>query len=58
MYVTRISRYIYIYIYIYNVRYYPRVHVTSVGLERIIRGYGGPPILGFKSTWFKMHVKA
>ena len=45
MYVTRISRYIYIYIYIYiythiySVRYYPRFHVTAVGL-----GYGGPPV--------------
>jgi hypothetical protein len=38
MYVTRISRFIYI------VRYYPRFHVTAVGLGTYYRGYGGTPV--------------
>ena len=32
---------------VYSVRYYPRFHVTAVGLGTYYRGYGGPPVYGF-----------
>jgi hypothetical protein len=32
---------------IYSVRYYPRFHVTAVGLGTITHGYGGTPLHSF-----------
>ena len=40
-----ISRYITLYHAIYSVLYYPRFHVTAVGLGTCYRGHGGQPVL-------------
>jgi hypothetical protein len=39
----------------HSVRYYPQFHVTSVGLERVTREYGGKPVLNWDTFISSAH---